>query len=123
MSESMRAALHATGSSRWPAHRTVAELPGSLPIGGVVANTPVHAFEATPEPLRLRADGPGLARRQDIELGGLLAFRIDPVLDAAECRAVIEASERLGFRDEAPGIVTPPGMRMNKTVHWWPTRT
>ena len=118
MSESNRAALHTIGSTRWPAHRTVAELPGSLPMGGVVADTPVHAFEATPEPLRLRAGGPGLARRQDIELGGLLAFHIDPVLDAAECQAVIEASERLGYRDEAPGIVTPPGMRMNKTVHW-----
>ena len=32
--------------------------------------------------------------------------------------ALIEASERLGFRDEAPGIATPPGMRMKKTVHW-----
>ena len=24
----------------------------------------------------------------------------------------------MGYRDEAPGIATPPGMRMNKSVHW-----
>jgi hypothetical protein len=110
--------LPAVDDTCWPAHRTVAELPGSLPMGGVVADTPVHAFVATPEPLRLRSGDPGLALRHDIELGGLLAFLIDPVLDAQECQAVIDASERLGYRDEAPGIVTPPGMRMNKTVHW-----
>mgnify|MGYP003328472134 CR=1 FL=1 len=30
----------------------------------------------------------------------------------------MEASEVFGYREEAPGISTPPGMRMNKSVHW-----
>lgn len=31
---------------------------------------------------------------------------------------IIAASETFGYRDEAPGIRTPPGMRMNKSCHW-----
>lgn len=108
----------ALGRHAWPAHHTVAELPGSLPMGGVVADTPVHAFVATPERLRLREGDATRARREDIELGGALAFRVAPVLDAPECQALIDAGEQLGFREEAPGIATPRGMRMNKTVHW-----
>jgi len=102
----------------WPRHRTVAELPGSLPMGGVVPATPVHAFISTPPALRLEAAAVGPARRTDIELGGLIAFLIDPVVSAAEADAIVQASERMGFRDEAPGIMTPPGMRMNKSMHW-----
>jgi hypothetical protein len=34
--------------SKWPAHRTVALLPGSLPQGGVVPDTPIHAFVTPP---------------------------------------------------------------------------
>ena len=30
----------------------------------------------------------------------------------------MQASERFGYGDAAPGISTPPGMRMNKSVHW-----
>lgn len=102
----------------WPAHHTVALLPGSLPMGGVVPDTPVHAFATTPERLRLPHGHGARARRHDLDLGGLLAFLIDPVIDANEGQALIDAGERLGFRDEAPGIATPPGMRRNKTVHW-----
>jgi hypothetical protein len=43
---------------------------------------------------------------------------IDDVVTADEADALIAASEQFGFRDEAPGIATPPGMRMNKSVHW-----
>ena len=39
-------------------------------------------------------------------------------MTGAEADAIVEASERFGYRDEAPGISTPPGMRMNKSVHW-----
>lgn len=102
----------------WSAHRAVAHLPGSLPMGGVVPMTPVHAFEQTPDVLRWQPQ-PGLqARRHDIELGGLLAFVIDELVTPAEADAIVQASERMGYRDEAPGIATPPGMRMNKSVHW-----
>ena len=40
------------------------------------------------------------------------------MVTADEADAIISASERFGYRDEAPGISTPPGMRMNKSVHW-----
>lgn len=38
-----------SASPDWPPHRTVARLPGSLPMGSVVEDTPIHAFE-TPAP-------------------------------------------------------------------------
>jgi hypothetical protein len=102
----------------WPAHRTVALLPGSLPQGGVVPDTPIHAFVTPPAQLTLRPEGLQRPQRHDIELGGLLAFEIRHLLNAAEADAVVEASERFGYRAEAPGIATPPGMRINKSVHW-----
>lgn len=106
------------GSSLWPAHHAVAHLPGSLPMGGVVPMTPVHAFVETPDVLRLDASLPIYPTRMDIALGGLTAFVIDQVVTEDEADAIVAASERMGFREEAPGISTPPGMRMNKSVHW-----
>lgn len=105
-------------SAPWPAHRTVASMHGSLPGGGVVPDTPIHAFVTPAARLALRPDAELRPGRHDIELGGLLAFEIRKLTTAAEADAVIEASERFGYRDEAPGIATPPGMRMNKSVHW-----
>ncbi|MGM9426333.1 hypothetical protein [Hydrogenophaga sp. MI9] len=102
----------------WPQTRVVARLTGSLPMGGVVPDTPIHAFAQTPAALAL---GPAPAlqpRRRDIELGGLLAFAIDEVVTAEEADRIVAASEVFGYRDEAPGIATPPGMRLNKSVHW-----
>ena len=40
--------------SKWPAHRTVALLPGSLPQGGVVPDTPIHALLSAPAALALQ---------------------------------------------------------------------
>ncbi len=98
-----------------PGSRVVATMPGSLPMGGLVADTPIHALCP---PLRLAAR-PGLSpRRQDIELGGLLAFTISDVVASDEADRIVAAAESLGFRDAAPGIRTAPGMRMNKSVHW-----
>ncbi|MGJ7580397.1 2OG-Fe(II) oxygenase [Variovorax sp. RHLX14] len=105
-------------ASAWPAHRSVALLPGSLPKGGVVPDTPIHAFVTPPPQLSLEADAGTRPTRHDIELGGLLAFEIRNLATDSEADALIEASERFGYRDEAPGIATPPGMRMNKSVHW-----
>ena len=102
----------------WPTQQVVARMTGSLPMGGAIADTPVHAFAVTPDVLML-ADQPALhPRRHDIDLGGLLAFMIDDVVTATEAEHIIAASERFGYRHEAPGISTPPGMRMNKSVHW-----
>lgn len=104
--------------SSWPGHHAVAHLPGSLPMGGVVPMTPVFAFDQPVAPLTLPRDHGLIPRRTDIALGGLLAFVIDDVLAPHEADLIVEASERFGYRDEAPGIATPPGMRMNKAVHW-----
>jgi len=87
-------------------------------MGGVVPDTPIHAFTATPGQLALSHDPALVPVRRDIALGGLLAFAVDPVVTASEADQLIAASEYFGFRDEAPGIATPPGMRMNKSVHW-----
>lgn len=102
----------------WPENRVVARLPGSLPMGGVVQGTPVHAFAALPAAHAWPSDHGRIPRRHDIDLGGLTAFVIDDVITAEEADSLIAASEHFGFRDEAPGIATPPGMRMNMSVHW-----
>ncbi len=102
----------------WPEPRVVARMAGSLPLGGAVAGTPVHAFSATPPSLAL-GELPLLQQQgYGIDLGGLLAFVIENVVSPEEADQIVEASERFGYRDEAPGIYTPPGMRMNKSVHW-----
>ena len=104
----------------WPRTRVVARLPGSLPMGGVVADTPVHAF-TEPAPALKFAPAPHphqSPQRHEIDLGGLLAFEIRHLLTPTEADALVHASEIFGYRDEAPGISTPPGMRMNKSVHW-----
>ncbi|WDZ95780.1 2OG-Fe(II) oxygenase [Herbaspirillum sp. WKF16] len=100
------------------AHFTVASLPGSKPMGGVVADTPVHAFRNLPAALRFASEQALKPARTDLVLPGLMAFIIDNVVTATEADALIAWSEKLGYRSEAPGISTPPGMRMNKTVHW-----
>ena len=107
-----------TATLNWPTTRIVATLPGSLPMGGVVPETPIHAFTETPAALSWPNSAGLQAVRSDIDLGCLLAFGIDNLVTPQEARALITASEIFGFREEAPGISTPPGMRMNKTVHW-----
>ena len=95
--------------------RVVARLTGTLPEGGFEEGTPIHAVDL-PDLLR-REDAP-VATRDEIDLGGKLAFVIENVLTREECGRLIAVTETLGFRDAAPGINTPPGMRRNKTVHW-----
>jgi hypothetical protein len=87
-------------------------------MGGVVPLTPVHAFDTPPAALALAAESALTPVRHDIDLGGLLAFVIDDVVTPDEADAIVAATEQFGYRDEAPGIATPPGMRMNKSVHW-----
>lgn len=99
-------------------YRAVAHMTGSLPMGGQVADTPVFAFFHTPSGLDFSPQPSLTPQRRDISLDGLLAFDISEVLTHAESDALVAATELLGYRDEAPGIQTPPGMRMNKSVHW-----
>jgi 2OG-Fe(II) oxygenase superfamily len=102
----------------WPAHRTVAAIPGSLPMGGVVPMTPIHAFTEPAAALAFRPYENVHRERRDIVLDDILAFAINDVVRPEEADAIVDATERFGYRDEAPGISTPPGMRMNKSVHW-----
>lgn len=95
--------------------RVVARLTGTLPEGGYEEGTPIYAVDL---PSLLQCNNAPMASREDINLGGKLAFVIDDVLTSEECARMIEVTEALGFRDAAPGINTPPGMRRNKTVHW-----
>ena len=106
------------GHPDWPHHWAVAYMPGSLPMGGVVPMTPIHAFSSSPRALQLKTQTSLKSVRHDIELGGLLAFEISDLITPEEADAIVTASELMGYRDEAPGINTPPGMRMNKSVHW-----
>ena len=70
----------------------------------------------------------GPLKRVDIDLGkDRLAFYIDNVLThdqsdilAACAEAVLEDN---GHSRLAPGINTPPGMRINEAAHWYPSRT
>ena len=105
-------------AAAWPQTRVVARMPGSLPMGGVVAHTPIHAFAEPAPALRLQTPAAQPCTRENINLAGLLAFEIRNVVSAAEADAIVQASELFGYREEAPGISTPPGMRMNKSVHW-----
>jgi len=95
-----------------------AMMQGGLPKGGVVHATPVWALHSPPK-FPASAHAVGLEpRRTDIPLAGQLAFRVDDVLTPDECDTLVSISESLGYRDAAPGISTPPGMRMNKALHW-----
>lgn len=109
---------HSPITQTWPEKRVVARLMGSLPTGGVVPETPIHAFATSPECLQFGYEPTLNPQRYDIDLGGLLGFVINDLVTPNEAQAIIDASEEFGYRDEAPGIVTPPGMRMNKSVHW-----
>jgi hypothetical protein len=102
----------------WPKQIEIAHMTGSLPMGGIVPMTPIFAFATPATPLMFGHEPSLNPRRTDIELGGLLAFSIDDVITAAEADAIVAATECFGYREEAPGIATPPGMRMNKSVHW-----
>lgn len=66
--------------------------------------------------------------RVDLELGpSRLAFYIDDVLTHDEADALAACAEAIleqnGHSRFAPGIHTPPGMRVNEAAHWYPTAT
>ncbi|MEY3572921.1 MAG: hypothetical protein RJA77_836 [Pseudomonadota bacterium] len=101
-----------------PTSRVVARITGSLPMGGVQPNTPIYAFDEAlflPEELVAPPIPPS---RTDINLDGQLAFLISGVLTRTQCQTIVRATESLGYSAAAPGIATPPGMRMNQSVHW-----
>jgi hypothetical protein len=95
--------------------RVIARLTGTLPEGGIEQGTPIYASDMPN--LVTRAAAPK-AHREDITLGDKIAFTIENVITREEAAGFIALTEGLGYRDAAPGIQTPPGMRRNKTVHW-----
>ena len=54
----------------------------------------------------------------DLGFDDKFAFQVDGVISQNESERLITFTEEMGFRDAAPGIQTPPGMRQNTTVHW-----
>lgn len=69
----------------------------------------------------------GSLHRVDIDLGpDRLAFYIDNVLTHEEADALAACAESIlehnGHSRLAPGIQTPPGMRINEAAHWFPSR-
>jgi hypothetical protein len=95
------------------------KMPGSLPMGGIVADTPIfcvdkQALELFNKPDALNSE----VKLTTLALDNRLAFVIDNVLMPEECELIVDITEQLGYRPEAPGIQTPPGMRMNESVHW-----
>lgn len=94
-------------------------LPSSLPMGGFVSDTPIYRTHDTDNAL-LESNGTSILKQeyQGIALEGKLAFVIHNVLTAKECQKLIRITEAMGYKPEAPGIQTPPGMRMNQSLHW-----
>ena len=66
-----------------------------------------------------------ILKRTEIDLGpNRLAFYIDNVLTHQEADALASCAESIlesnGHSRFAPGIQTPPGMRVNEAAHWYP---
>ncbi|MBX2837299.1 MAG: 2OG-Fe(II) oxygenase [Gammaproteobacteria bacterium] len=93
----------------------VASMHGSLPMGGYQADTPIYAAD-TRNIMEPNLELP--LCRVDLEVGDRLAFYIDNVITPAEADRIIALTEAMGYQDAAPGIVTPPGLRLNQSVHW-----
>jgi len=87
---------------------------GSLPGGGFEEQTPIFRSGQA----LLDTETKEAHSYLDLSFDDKLAFQIDGVISAAESERLIAFTEKLGFREAAPGIQTPPGMRQNTTVHW-----
>lgn len=102
------------------ASRVVAEMVGTLPRGGSKACVPVYA-PLPPLPKSLR-DMPNEAlpkhAKVEVEVSNKTAFVVRGVISAEEADDIVQMTEAMGYTDAAPGINTPPGMRMNEAVHW-----
>ncbi len=95
----------------------VALLDGSLPNGGYVPNTPIYGVDCRNflNEARSPVNEPTLTI---LDKSTQTTFLIENVLSPDEADTFVKITEMLGFRPEAPGLQTPPGMRQNMTVHW-----
>ena len=86
-----------------------------------------YTIDELPNALSNMASHKPELRRTDIDIGqDRLAFYIDDVLSPAEADALAACAESIlianGHSRLAPGINTPPGMRVNEAAHWYPSR-
>uniref|UniRef100_A0A7S2KU04 Prolyl 4-hydroxylase alpha subunit domain-containing protein n=1 Tax=Zooxanthella nutricula TaxID=1333877 RepID=A0A7S2KU04_9DINO len=101
--------------------RIAAQITGSLPDGRSVPGVPVFsvAEETLPQELRFGAATAEAATRRDVALvDDGLAFVVDGAFPARVADLLVALTEAMGYEPAAPGIQTPPGMRMNKSVHF-----
>ena len=95
---------------------------GASPDGFQKSNVPIFALLEPSKHLNIKAKSLLSSDFQLIDIDHFLAFTVDHVLSDNESDALADFSRFLGFMDEAPGIYTPPGMRLNSAVHWIATR-
>tara|TARA_B100000686_G_C16801184_1_gene986127 strand:+ start:239 stop:1039 length:801 start_codon:yes stop_codon:yes gene_type:complete len=97
--------------------KTIAFLDGSLPDGGIKTDSSVFAVHA--DSFMDSSDSHlSKTKRIDLDVGEKLVFLVENILLTHEADKIIEITELLGYREDAPGIVTAPGLRQNKSVHW-----
>jgi len=96
---------------------------------GESGSSAVYTFDHLPHTLAEMPPEPPqtLQRVELVELGqDRLAFYIDHVLSQEEAEALAGCAEAIldlnGHSRLAPGIQTPPGMRINMAAHWYPSR-
>lgn len=84
-----------------------------------------YTIDELPKALTKDRDFQKELKKVDIDLGpDRQAFIIDNVLTADESDALAACAEAIleanGHSRVAPGIRTPPGMRINEVAHWYP---
>ena len=87
---------------------------GSLPGGGFEERTPIFRSSQS----LLDAETKNAHDYLDLGFDDKVAFQVDGIISQSESERLIRFTEEMGFREAAPGIQTPPGMRQNTTVHW-----
>ena len=86
-----------------------------------------YTIDEMPKTLLNMTPAPNPLQRTDLDLGAdRLAFYVDDVLSADEADALAACADAIlnenGNSRLAPGIQTPPGMRVNAAAHWSPSR-
>jgi len=96
-------------------------VPGSGPFGERIQDAHFYTLRPHPQEMELAAAPETMpATRTDIDVGpGVLAFMIDGVLTRSEADVLVAVTEAIGYSKFAPAIQTPPGMRQNKSCHWF----
>ncbi len=86
-------------------------------MGGFQNDTPIYAADdesilESPDHYSLKPN------KVELDIGDRIAFYIDDVISAPEAERIIALTEAMGYQAAAPGSMTPPGLRLNKSVHW-----